>query len=424
MAGFRSLRRPIHFALLVGLLAFSTAEAQTKASRPKRSQPRDDSALLDRLSPPAAAPATARSVPTPQPTAPARDPLRRYPPAEVLRAAAAVQEAGYRTIDKDFRTDSPEAALRQRSLIPPLERDGSTAPLRLIEISTTVEADGSGALVLPCPRDVGDQLHVAAQVSVVRVQDGVERPTPHRWSIVYSDSKPSGYINPFVYVDLNEEDATGRLEVRVLHWIVLPEYPRGREPQELAQQAAKPILEAIDRAAAIAYDVEIQFPEAPDQPERGDCSVKAYVARNTQPKLADRRIEVVEGYRFRLPPVDRATGGCHFQNLVISPQGLFWFDATSRGDYFVGPQVGFIATSVGGEFSLPALNDEPGKFHHGSNLGFYSGFKSYGQSRLSTATFGERAEALAELEKRRPEIVARYAEVLWRERVRVYGAGK
>ena len=96
------------------------------------------------------------------------------------------------------------------------------------------------------------------------------------------------------------------------------------------------------------------------------------------------------------------------------------FDATGTNSYFVGPPVGFITTSVGGEFSLPGLNDEPGKVHHGSNLGFYSGFKSHGHARLSTPTFGDRAEALAEIATSPPESVARYAEILWRERLKVY----
>jgi len=397
------------------------AQAQSPGKRSVRSAKRDDSSLLEQFAP--RSPAEASPTASDERAASAEKRIEPSPAAQ--QAERAVRQRGYLTIDHSYPADGREAAVHGPSLVPPGSEALPAFQLMPVEISTEVQADGSGALVLPCPRDVVDQIHVACRVSTVRSQDGREQPVPHKATVVYTlPTANGGYVNPFLFVDLNDPQAKATIQVRTLHWLVIPKYSSNPTLQSRLQQMSKPIQAAIDLAAKIEYDVEVQIDEAGEQPTRGDCSVKAYVAADHGSTEASSRIEVVEGYRYRVPSADRLTGGCHFQNLVLSPAGLFMFDATSRVDYFLGPPERFITTSVGGEFSLPALNSPPGTKHRGSNMGFYTGFESHGHAHLSTPTFGERAEALRDLAKQPDRAVAKYAEALWRDRLRVYSARK
>jgi hypothetical protein len=346
---------------------------------------------------------------------------RVEPTGLITRLASAVEVAGYLTIDHGYDTSTDEALVRRASIVPLSGPTARSYQLIPIIIKTSVEADGTGALVLPCPRNAVDQLHVATRVVVVRAVEDREQAVAHKARIEYTLPTPNGgYVNPFIYIDLNEPTATGPLQVRATHWIVVGRYAVDAKARQALAAGVKEVSDAIEHAASIEYDVTIQADKAGDNPQRGDCSVKAYAARRKHSAESSTRVQVVEGYRYRLPEFDRQTGGCHFQNLVVAPAGLFMFDATTLGGYHVGPPEEFITTSLGGEFELPALKDPPGTLHHGSNLGFYSGFKSHGQAALSTPTFGDRATGLAVMAKSPPAPIARLAEALWHERLNAY----
>jgi hypothetical protein len=398
-------------------LQLATAQAPSRAKRP--SAVGNDSALLDRLQP--AVPSQIdRPGLTPRNKLPLKPrAIRRIEPsAATLKAETSVLEANYLTIDHGYATNSREAEARRACITPPNNAAiASGFELVPIEICTTIQTDGGGALVLPCPRDVVDQLHVGCHTSVVRQKMSGEEPVPHKARIVYTQANSdTGYINPFVYIDL-PNTVKGSVAIRTLHWVVVADYSKHSAQQADIQAIVQTIQEPLLRAAAIRYDIELQIDDVGDQPTRGDCSVKAFVARTKEPLSDGSRIEVVEGYRYRLPDIDVRTGGCHFQNLVVAPAGLFMFDATSKHDYYLGPPKQFITTCIGGEFILPATADPPDTFRRGSNRGFYSKFKSHGNARLSTPTFGDRAATLAKQATSPPPAIAHYAAALWQDHV-------
>lgn len=291
------------------------------------------------------------------------------PSAAVRDAEEKVKKLGYLTIEHGYDTaNAKEKMLRGKSLIKP-ER---LVPVEF-PIDTEIDSDGSGRVMLPCPRDIMDQLHGITDVQVFR--DGKRIPVKSR--IVYSQDMEAGggkgYENPFLIIDILGKGTTGRLKIRGYHAILMPVYPPMANQQLLQAMgpSAIPIGTAAKAGAAVPWDGSINGmdPNLYRLHGKGDCGVKAAVAREAGQGL----VEVLEGYSLQSEDL-RNFGGMHCINLASSQGGLLTFDPRTPDNLYYGPQKDYVVTRVGALFKVKEWGN---KVMQASNGGYYSGTRNY-----------------------------------------------
>lgn len=314
----------------------------------------------------------------------------------------ALTSAGYLTLEYNPETGS-ETAIRGPSISRP-----SGYRVMPVEITTEVKAHEKAQIILPCPRDIMDQRHAGCQVMVTL--NG--KPVPCESKIVYSEATESGFVNPFVLI--TNIKTKGSVTVYTRHWLVMPEYdpmPEDQMSRKLGPQASAHIGRAFDAANNLPYDPSIGgFDSAKARKMgKGDCGQKAVLAREVSAQGAGElqvSIDVLEGYSQRVPGVDSKFGGNHALNIVSTRQGLMTFDGRGIGGKYIGPQNGFIATSIGGTETIKGLPLAIHQWKEGTNLGLYFNMTP-GRAHMSAPGFGTNGAALRQAQPS-PE-VAKYA---------------
>lgn len=342
----------------------------------------------------------------------------------------ALQHQGYLLINHSHNPENPwEQSLFQRSMQSP--NGYQVLPVSTLSI-VKVGPDGSATLLLPCPRDIMDQMHVASTVDVIPVKKNQKiNPNDRTIEVVYSQGyqdttipyKNPDYHNPFIKITLKGPSTKGFLQIHAHHYVVMPTYnPVGPADVQLALGSrADTVQRAAQDAAALRYDTSVGQFNAKQGLLRGkgDCSVKAAILREKAKGLA----EVVEGFSYRVPTGDSVAGGIHCLNVIFGEAGLLTVDARGGTGNYAGPQEKCVITAVGGDHFFPAFqtSDRYMPFRKPVlNAGYYIKAAPQGNDGLafSAPGFGREAEALKQ--EAIPSDIQGYAALLFAERMKVY----
>lgn len=319
----------------------------------------------------------------------------------ITEAEAAVKKLGFLTIKHEYdELNQRESLLREKSIVQPT----GFVPMHFT-IVAGIECDGRGKVLLPCPRDVIDQMHVVSTVSVVKGGKKFNA----ECKIVYSQDMRAGgakgYENPFLHITIK---GNGKFSVRADHIVLMPIYPPAESEQLIRSMGPSAVLinRAAQTGAAVPWDGSINGFNSDlfRRFGRGDCGVKAAVARDAGGGLVD----VAEGYS--LAPNDAKYGGRHAINIAQSNGGMLTFDPRTPSKTYIGPQNDYLITGVGGAYVVKDWNNE---VKNGANGGYFIG-ENYEIARLA----GSR-----QIGPGTPPEIVNYIKELWAERMGVYNQG-